>query len=246
MKIFGLIGFPLGQSLSKILFTKKITEEAINDCLFELYPLDDISLFETLLKDHNDIAGLAVTIPYKELVIPYLTWIDEAVKEIKAVNCIVINGSEIKGYNTDVIGFEKSFTPLVKSHHHKALVLGTGGASKAVQFVLNKIGMPFLTVSRKSSKQKGDIFYDDINEGLLNEFTVVINCTPIGMFPDIDDCPEIPFEYIGEKHLLYDLIYKPVETKFLQKGQSAGASTKNGYEMFLIQAEENWKLWNAK
>ena len=246
MKVYGLIGFPLGHSLSKILFTKKFIEEAINDCLFELYPLEEISLFKNFLSEHQEIEGLAVTIPYKESVIPYLTWIDDAVKEIKAVNCIVINGTEIKGYNTDVIGFEKSFTPLLKSHHQKALVLGTGGASKAVQFVLNKIGMPFVTVSRKTSSRQGDLFYEDINEELLNECNVVINCTPIGMFPVIDDCPEIPFEYIGEKHLLYDLIYKPTETMFLQKGNNAGATTKNGYEMFLIQAEENWKLWNGE
>ncbi len=244
MRTFGLIGFPLGHSLSKIFFYNKFKEEGIEDASFELFPIENIQLFPQLIKNEISLEGIAVTKPYKESVMSYLSEIDEAATEIKAVNCIVIEKGNLIGHNTDVIGFELSFLPLLKSHHQKALILGTGGASKGVQYVLRKIGMEFLLVSRPTSKQKGDIFYESLNKTIMKEYTVIINATSSGMSPDENDCPEIPYDCLSHQHLLYDLIYKPEETLFMKRGIAKGAIVKNGYEMFLIQAEANWKYWN--
>lgn len=246
MKLFGLIGYPLSHSFSKKYFTQKFTEEAITDCLFELFPLSSIDLFPGLVAAKSDLKGLAVTIPWKQAVIPYLTELDDEAKRIGAVNCICVYGSTLKGYNTDVIGFERSFLPLVQPHHTKALVLGTGGAAKAVQFVLEKTGMEYLTVSRNPAALKGMIAYNQLDKALLQEYTVIINCTPVGMTPDENSAPDIPYGHIGSKHLLYDLVYKPPVTLFLQHGLDQGAVVKNGYEMLIIQAEENWRLWNEQ
>lgn len=242
MKLYGLIGYPLIQSFSKKYFTEKFIQEAITDCLFELFPIDDINLFPGLVAANKNLRGLAVTIPYKEKVIPFLTSLDDEAKAIGAVNCICVYGSTLKGYNTDVRGFEKSFLPLLKKNHDRALVLGTGGASKAVQFVLKKLGIEYLLVSRQRSEHT--ISYDDLDEKYMQTYPVIINCTPVGMVPNEQNVPAIPYEYIGAEHYLYDLIYKPAETKFLQEGKKRGATVKNGYEMLIIQAEENWRLWN--
>ncbi|MEI8053040.1 MAG: shikimate dehydrogenase [Bacteroidota bacterium] len=244
MRKFGLIGFPLGHSFSKIFFNNKFKEEGIEDASFELFPIENIHLFPQLIKNDSSLEGLAVTKPYKESVMPYLSEIDDAATQIKAVNCIVIDNGNLIGHNTDVIGFELSFLPLLKSHHQKALILGSGGASKGVQYVLRKIGMDFLLVSRSTSKQKGDIVYGSINNAIMNEYTVIINATSSGMSPEENDCPEIPYECLSPQHLLYDLIYKPAETLFMKRGNANGATVKNGHEMFLIQAEANWKYWN--
>jgi shikimate dehydrogenase len=245
MRIFGLIGFPLGHSFSKIFFTQKFIDQGINDAQFELFPIESIKDFPLLISSNAGIEGLAVTKPHKETVIPYLTRLDEASAEIGAVNCIVIKNGELNGHNTDVIGFEKSLLPLLQSHHKKALVLGTGGASKGVQYVLNKNNIDFLTVSRSQSATQGDIFYEQIDEKMMNEFSLIINSTPAGMSPDEDNCPVIPYQFITDKHLLYDLIYKPEETLFMKKGKAKGALVKNGHEMFLIQAEANWLYWQG-
>lgn len=244
MKLFGLIGYPLSHSFSKKYFTQKFTEEAITDCLFELFPLEEITEFPPLIQAHDNLRGLAVTIPYKEKVIPFLSALDDEAKAIGAVNCICVYGSTLKGYNTDVRGFEKSFVPLLKKNHRRALVLGTGGASKAIQFVLKKLGIEYLLVSRQRSEHT--ICYEDLDEKYLQTYPVIINCTPVGMVPNEQYAPAIPYEYIGAHNYLYDLIYKPAETKFLQEGKRRGAVVKNGYEMLIIQAEENWRLWNKE
>lgn len=245
MRIFGLIGYPLGHSFSKIFFTQKFQEQGIEDAKFELFPIESIKDFPLIIEKNIGIEGLAVTKPHKENIIPYLTFMDDAAKEIGAVNCIVIRNGILTGHNTDVIGFEKSLLPLLQNHHKKALVLGTGGASKGVQYVLKKNGIQFLTVSRSQSASQGDVFYDQLDEPIMNEFSLIINATPAGMTPQEEDCPEIPYQYITKRHLLYDLIYKPEETMFMKKGKENGAMVKNGHEMFLIQAEANWLFWQG-
>ena len=245
MKVFGLIGYPLGHSFSKKYFSDKFEQEGLADCRFELFPLEHIDQFPALLQHEPSLKGLAVTIPHKQTVMPYLTRIDDAAREIGAVNCIKIDGSSCKGYNTDVIGFERSFTPLLEYNHTRALVLGTGGASKAVQYVLKKIGMPFQLVSRNPVAGNGCIVYKDITKEILDEYSVIINCSPAGMTPHEDSEPLLPYFFIGKKHLMYDLVYKPAQTRFLEHGFSQGAIIKNGYEMLIIQAEENWTIWNS-
>ncbi len=243
MRLFGLIGFPLGHSFSKLYFEEKFLNQNLHDCTFELFPLNKIEAFKVIEKNKT-LCGLAVTIPYKEAVIKYLTDITADAKEIGAVNCIKFIDKKTMGYNTDVIGFEKSFTPLLKPHHTKALILGTGGASKAVQFVLKKIGINFLLVSRNRIAEKSIISYSDIDENIIKQYSIIVNCTPLGMSPKENQSPNIPYQYITAEHLLYDLIYKPEKTIFLAEGEKYGATIKNGFEMLVIQAEENWKIWN--
>jgi shikimate dehydrogenase len=245
MRLFGLIGFPLGHSFSKKYFEEKFVKENLKDCLFELFPLKEIEDFKKLIENNINLHGLAVTIPYKETVIPYLTDISAAAKEIGAVNCIKFNDVNTVGFNTDVVGFEKSLTPLLKPHHTTALVLGTGGASKAVQFVLKKLGVNFLLVSRNSLAEKNIISYNDIDENIMEQCSIIINCTPLGMSPNENQFPNLPYQFITAKHLLYDLIYKPEKTMFLKKGEEHGATIKNGFEMLVLQAEENLKIWTA-
>lgn len=244
MNLYGLIGYPLGHSFSKKYFTDKFKKEGQKDCFFELFPLQNIDDFPKLILEQPNLKGLAVTIPHKQAVMPFLQSIDKEAMKAGAVNCIKILPNEMIGYNTDIIGFEKSFSALLKSHHTQALVLGTGGASKAVQYVLNKLQIPFVLVSRKP-EGKHTISYDDVNKLLLQQYTVIINSSPVGMAPDENAMPAIPYEFITPLHYLYDLIYKPAETKFLQQGKLKGATVKNGYEMLILQAEENWKIWNG-
>ena len=242
MNRFGLIGYPLGHSFSQQYFNNKFKTENLNDCFFELFPIENVDSFPELLQAHKDLKGLAVTIPYKQTIINFLTSIDEAASEIGAVNCIKISSQKIIGFNTDVIGFENSIKPILKPHYKKALILGTGGGSKAVQYVFKKLGIEFLLVSR--SKNQQHIQYQDINELICADYNIIVNATPVGMTPNNDKCPEIPYHFLSEKHLLFDLIYNPAETLFLQKGREAGAQTKNGHEMLITQAEANWKIWN--
>lgn len=242
MNRFGLIGYPLGHSFSQQYFNNKFKTENLADCFFELFPIEKVDSFPELLQVYKDLKGLAVTIPYKQTIINFLTSIDEAASEIGAVNCIKISTQKIIGFNTDVIGFENSIKPILKPHQKKALILGTGGGSKAVQFVFKKLGIEFLLVSR--SKNQQHIQYQDINELICADYNIIVNATPVGMTPNNDICPEIPYQFLSEKHLLFDLIYNPAETLFLQKGRQAGAQTKNGQEMLITQAEANWKIWN--
>ncbi len=242
MKQYGLIGYPLGHSFSKKYFDEKFAKENLKGCSFELFPIESIRAFDELISTNKNLQGLAVTIPHKETVMPLLTEISEAAKAIGAVNCIKINEGETIGYNTDVIGFEKSLKPLLQEYHAKALILGTGGASKAVQYVLKNLRIPFLLVSR--TKTNETITYEDISEEILQNHLLIINTTPLGMSPNEEGLPNIPYKYLTQKHLLYDLIYKPEKTLFLQRGEEQGCIIKNGFEMLVLQAEENWKIWN--
>jgi shikimate dehydrogenase len=244
MKQFGLIGYPLGHSFSKKYFEEKFAKENLQHCVFDLFPIKEIGAFRNLIAEQQNFVGLAVTIPYKETVIPFLDDITDSVKEIGAVNCIQFKNGKTIGYNTDVIGFEKSLKPLLKQHHTQALILGTGGASKAVQYVLKKIHIPFLLVSR--NKTSDTITYENISEEIIKTYTLLINTTPLGMSPNEEGFADIPYQFLTSKHLLYDLIYKPEKTMFLQKGKQQGCAIKNGFEMLVLQAEENWKIWNSK
>jgi shikimate dehydrogenase len=243
MKQFGLIGYPLGHSFSKKYFEEKFVTENLHGCSFELFPIEKVETFREIIFQHKNLQGLAITIPHKEAIMPLLSEISDAAKAIGAVNCIKIIDGKTTGYNTDVIGFEKSLLPLLQPHHTKALVLGTGGASKAVQYVLKKLSIPFLLVSR--NKTDNTITYENISAEIIQTHTLIINSTPLGMTPNEEGFADIPYHLLSAKHLLYDLIYKPEKTLFLQKGESQGCNIKNGFEMLILQAEENWKIWTA-
>ncbi|MFT3981866.1 MAG: shikimate dehydrogenase [Ferruginibacter sp.] len=243
MNLYGLIGYPLGHSFSKKYFSEKFEREGLGDCSFELFPIEQIDQFSQLLANHPALNGMAVTIPYKETVMPYLQQLSAEAKSIGAVNCIEFLPDGLKGHNTDVLGFEQSFAPLLSPWHNKALVLGTGGASKAVQFVLKKLGIPFLLVSR-NAEGADRIAYDQLDAAVMKEYTIIINSSPVGMYPHVNDKPSIPYSLISSQHYLYDLVYRPEETAFLKEGKEKGATIKNGYDMLVLQAEENWKIWN--
>ncbi|ETZ19511.1 shikimate dehydrogenase [Pedobacter sp. V48] len=246
MRKFGLIGFPLSHSFSKKFFTEKFLNENIPDCEYELFPIEHIELLPELISKNVELEGLNVTIPYKLAVLPFLNEVDEAAEQIGAVNCISIhrnNGKELlTGYNTDAYGFEESLKPMLNEHHKKALIFGDGGAAKAVKYVLNKLSIPFIVVTR--SPTLDSILYDAVTSELLQDYTVLINTTPLGMSPNTETCPDIPYEALTERHLAYDLVYNPEETTFLAKSGTSGASVKNGLEMLYLQAERSWYIWN--
>lgn len=244
MHKFGLIGFPLGHSFSKKFFTEKFERETI-DAQYDLYELPAIEAFEAL-KDMNNLCGLNVTIPYKQQVMPYLNQLDETAAEIGAVNVIkfIRNGEQLllKGYNTDAIGFENAIRPLLKPQHTKALILGTGGASKAVDYVLKKNGLQTTYVSR--SPIEGGFTYQQLDAAIMAEYKVIVNASPVGTYPKVDACPAIPYEFVTADHILYDLVYNPSETLFLKKGKEQGAAVLNGESMLIGQALAAWKIWN--
>ena len=244
MTTYGTIGFPLTHSFSKQYFTEKIEREGIADASYHSFPLSSIDVLPVLLKDNPSLKGLSVTIPYKEQVLKYVTQLSKEVAQIGAANCIKIQDGVLSAYNTDIIGFDESFVKKLKPGHTKALVLGTGGASKAIQFVLKKLGIGFLIVSRNEINNKNFIQYKEVTSDIIEEYKIIINCTPLGMSPDEDTCPDIPYALLTANHYLYDLVYKPAKTLFLQKGEVQGAVICNGYEMLIIQAEANWKIWN--
>lgn len=245
MKVYGLIGYPLGHSFSKQYFAEKFAREGLNDCRFEIFPIPSIKEFPALLKNNPLLKGLCVTIPYKEQVLEYLDVLSPEVKVIGATNSIHFNNNQLIGYNTDIIGFEQSFSKLLQPHHSKALVLGTGGASKAVQYVLAKLGIAFLVVSRNAGGGEAQVLYKDIDEVLMQEYTIIINCTPVGMQPNDHTLPDLPYQFISARHYLFDLVYKPSKTLFLLEGEKRGAVIENGFEMLVLQAEESWRIWNA-
>ena len=244
MRNFGLIGYPLSHSFSKAYFTQKFGLENIA-AVYENYPIPSIEAFPELLRQHPSLEGINVTIPYKEAVLPFLDSVSEVVKKTGACNCIRIRNGKLEGFNTDVLGFEKSLLKSLKPGHNKALVLGTGGASKAVQFVLDKLGISFTVISRKADPAAGIISYDQLDPELQQSSRLWINTTPLGMYPDVDSCPPLDYNLLGPDHYLYDLVYNPAETLFLKNGKQRGAITENGHDMLLIQAEEGWKIWNA-
>jgi shikimate dehydrogenase len=243
IRLFGLIGFPISHSFSKKYFSEKFEKEHIDNCRYELFPLKTIKELPFLKKEHPELEGLNITIPYKKKVFSYLD-VNHIPPGIEACNCINIDNGKLIGYNTDITGFEKSLKPLLKSYHKKALVLGNGGASAAVTFVLNKLGIKYEVVSRVIHLDS-TLTYQMVGENEINECTLIINTTPLGMSPDINLCPEIPYQFITEKHLLFDLVYNPSKTLFLKKGEEMGATIKNGEEMLVLQAEESWRIWNS-
>lgn len=243
MKLYGLIGRPLTHSFSKTYFTQKFLSEAIADCRYENFELSTIAQLPTILKAHANLCGLNVTIPYKKEVLSFLHFKNDIVSAINACNCIKIEDGKLYGYNTDVIGFKKSLETHLKPHHKSALVLGTGGSSGAVQYALRQLQVDYKVVSRQ--KGNGAIAYDEINADVLHKYMVIINTTPLGMFPNTDAAPALPYSLLSENHLLFDLIYNPAQTLFLKRGEAQGATTANGHAMLLLQAEESWKIWNS-
>jgi shikimate dehydrogenase len=241
MRKFGLIGYPLSHSFSKKYFTDIFSKEGIN-AEYTNYPIEDISMVKTLFTDPL-LEGINVTIPYKEVVIPFLDELSKAVKEIGACNCIRIRDGKTKGFNTDVLGFEHSWEKKLRPVNDKALVLGTGGAAKAVCYVLRQRKIPYQQVSRK--RNEGIIGYGDVNAEMIREYRLLINTTPLGMYPHINECPALPYEAITPEHYLYDLVYNPAKTLFLQKGEERGAVIENGQDMLIIQANESRKIWNV-
>lgn len=242
MKQLGLIGYPLGHSFSEKFFAEKFKREGIIDHAYALYPIVQIEQLTALLDNSPDLVGLNVTIPYKEKVVAYLNHMSPVVKEIGACNCIKIVNGVLTGYNTDVIGFSKSLRPKLEHHHHRALVFGTGGSAKAVHFVLKELDIPFLKVSRTPAEDM--IPYEAIDASILQEYRLLVNTTPLGMHPNIETAPEIPYEFIGPQHYLFDLVYNPHRTRFLQEGISRGAVVESGSDMLKIQAEASWDIWS--
>jgi shikimate dehydrogenase len=245
MNLYGLIGYPLTHSFSEQYFTEKFEREGLADCTYRAFPLVSINHLPALLQANPLLKGLNVTIPYKEKVLAYVTVLSDEVKRIGAANTIKISGNDLVAFNTDIDGFERSFVDLLKLHHKKALVLGTGGASKAVQFVLNKLNLEFLLVSRNEPVKNNLINYNQVTKKVMQQHQVIINCTPSGMWPNDTVCPSIPYHFITPGHYVFDLIYKPLNTLFLKKAAGQGAIIKNGYEMLIMQAEASWKLWNT-
>ncbi|MBM6882460.1 shikimate dehydrogenase family protein [Bacteroides caecigallinarum] len=246
MKKFGLIGYPLGHSFSKNFFNEKFHSENI-DAEYVNFEIPTIEDFSNVIKSNPTLCGLNVTIPYKEQVIGYLDELDPDAAAIGAVNVIKIEKikgkTKLTGYNSDVMGFTQSIESLLEPNHTKALILGTGGASKAINYGLHKLGLETKFVSR-SKRNDNTITYDDITPEIMNEYKVIVNCTPTGMYPQADECPKIPYEYVTPEHLMYDLLYNPDTTLFMKNGSDRGAIVKNGLEMLLLQAFGAWEIWN--
>lgn len=243
IKKYGLIGKELSHSFSPKYFKEKFEKENISNCQYLAFELDKIEDFKILLEKNLNLRGLNVTIPYKETILPFLDELSSEAKEIGAVNTIQFYTNKLIGHNTDFIGFENSLVPLLKKHHKKALVLGTGGASKAVQFVLNKLSFPFTLISRR--KEYNTLIYNELNNKIIQENTLIINTTPIGMQALEGEIPNIPLEAISNQHLVYDLIYNPTKTLLLKQAEKQGATIKNGLEMLQLQAEASWEIWNS-
>jgi shikimate dehydrogenase len=243
---YGLIGYPLSHSFSQKYFTEKFQRDGITDAVFYAFPIPAIDYLPHLIEEHPELKGFAITIPYKREVIQYLDHKSEAVEIMNACNCVCIRHGKLSGHNTDVFGFEQSFTRQLQPHHTKALILGTGGASSAVAFVLDKLHIDYRFVSRYPDAGRQILGYTDIDENILSLYTVIINCTPLGTYPKIEEAPGIPYQFINEQHYLFDLVYNPAKTKYLSLGEQQGAAIQNGYDMLILQAEENWKLWNEE
>lgn len=245
-KTYGLLGYRLSHSFSKNYFNQKFESEGI-DAEYLNFELDDINQIMEVLSQYPNICGLNVTIPYKEEVIQYLDEIDDDAKQIGAVNVIKIirsgNSLKLKGFNTDVIGFNQSIAPMLKSEHDKALVLGTGGAAKAVAYGLKKLGLEVQMVSRR--KSANTLVYEELTKATIQSHKVIVNTTPLGMYPKVDECPDIPYRFLTKSHVCYDLIYNPDKTLFLSKASEMGATTKNGLEMLLLQAFKSYEIWES-
>lgn len=247
MNKYGLIGYPLGHSFSISYFNEKFANEQI-DAVYENFEIPNVEQLQEVIDTNPELRGLNVTIPYKEKVLDFLDNISPEARAIGAVNVIKVEhkgkGTVLTGYNSDVIGFTKSIEPMLESYHKKALILGTGGASKAINYGLKALGLETVFVSRYQRDET--ITYNDITPEVIQEYNVIVNCTPIGMYPKTDQCPQLPYEAMDNRTLLYDLIYNPDETLFMSKGRQQGATVKNGLEMLLLQAFASWEFWNGK
>lgn len=242
-KQFGLIGYPLSHSFSLQYFTDKFYNEGLDGCEFINLELKSLEGLHELIRQYPQLKGLAVTIPHKQSVVSLLKKTDGIVETVGACNCIRIINYDLYGFNTDVGGFERSFIPLLRPHQTKALILGRGGAAMAVSYVLDKLSIEHLFIERNARDMKSRT-YNEISGRFLHDYHIIINTTPVGTFPNTDSCPQIPYDAVTAYHYLFDLIYNPEKTMFLKKGEEMGATIKNGYEMLVIQAEENWRIWN--
>ncbi|GAA4901227.1 shikimate dehydrogenase [Flaviramulus aquimarinus] len=246
MNKLGLLGKNISYSFSKSYFKKKFEDEGIDNTSYENFDIENIDLFPSIIKNTKGLKGLNVTIPYKEQVIPYLDKINKKAKAIGAVNTIKITKKgKLVGYNTDCYGFKNTLKPFIKSHHKKALILGTGGASKAIAYSLKEMGISYQYVSRKLKKDI-DFSYDTLQESDIKAHQIIINSTPLGTFPNVNDCPSIPYHAINKNHILFDLIYNPEKTSFLKQGEQNQATIINGLNMLKLQAEKAWSIWNLK
>jgi len=243
MTNFGLIGRSLSHSFSKTYFDKKFKENGLTDHNYQNFELETIEEFKKVLATEN-LRGLNITNPYKEDIIPFLDALSPEAKEIGAVNCIKIENNKTTGYNTDAYGFGQSIKPFLDTTHERALILGTGGASKAVAYSLKKIGVEIFFVSSSAKKNANTFFYNEINERVMDAFKLIINTTPLGLFPKIDESPALPYHLFTDKHLAYDLIYNPEQTAFLKQAKEKGATTINGLSMLHLQAEKSWEIWS--
>ena len=244
MRHFGLIGYPLSHSFSERYFREKFRREKITGCLYKNYPLETIDRFPRLVAGIPGLEGLNVTIPYKQAILPYLDKLSDEAVEIGAVNTIRIYPGKILGFNTDLFGFTGALKPHLKEMHKRALVLGSGGASLAVRYALKQMDIGFLTVSRAPDRTQAMIGYPELTHEILQDHLLIINTTPLGMFPNVSSAPDIPYEALTTRHLLFDLVYNPPETQFMKLGRKAGARALNGLEMLRLQAEKSWEIWN--
>lgn len=246
MRLFGLTGYPLEHSLSKVYFDRKFSEENLHDCCYELFPAAGPDMVKKIIAEHPALEGLNVTIPLKKTIRKILDNESDEAGSIGAVNCIHITsvGGKpfVTGYNTDAAAFRLTLIPLLKPIHKKALILGTGGAALSAGYALKQLGIPYRFVSRQAGD--GNLLYDDLNEDILNDHLLIVNATPVGMYPQSEQCPAIPYDAITASHLMYDLIYNPVISEFLRRGREQGAIVKNGLDMLYLQADMSWKIWN--
>ena len=242
MKQFGLIGYPLTHSFSQKFFTKKFEKENLSDCRYDAFSIPSIDELPNILAANPELCGLNITIPYKEQVLSFLDEKSTLVKKVKACNCIKIINGKMTGHNTDAPAFEQSLKEKLQPHHTKALILGTGGAAKAVEYSLRQLNILYKYVSRKPSAKS--FSYEQLTNDLMQEYLLIINTSPLGMHPNIVEAPQIPYHTLTPRHYLFDLIYNPDKTLFLQKGEEQGAAIKNGYEMLVLQAEDSWRIWN--
>jgi len=248
MRLFGLVGYSLSHSFSADFFKQKFIKDNINDAEYRLFQLNSISELHDLIKQKPDLQGFNITIPYKVAILPELNYISKVATEVGAVNCVKIErtDSDIKlfGFNTDVHGFRESLLPYLKPYHYNALILGTGGAAKAVCYSLLELGISYTMVSR-NKEDKTCLHYSQLTEEIITDNLIIINTSPVGMYPETETAPDIPYQFLGSTHLLFDLIYNPAETLFLKKGRESGAATKNGLQMLELQAEKSWEIWNS-